>query len=335
MPINCDKKSRVCGGGKDGRGCGKNHNVHELFCPEAKVLSMEVSMSAKLPSNNVVLSIMNVRIPKKRIQASVFWDLGCTSNFIRQEFAEMCGFKGHSEKLSVTTLGGVVTDYKTVTKYDCAILDENGNAESFEAYGIESITGKVSRIDSGVLKRLFPHLSDRVHSSLLRSGDVDILIGISHPSWHPERAEKAQGTGDLWIFRGRFGACVGGRHSDIVEGTQICDSLFAVNHAFFVQSSFTEGKPSHNLEFCSSRVQLEQGPFFVGLTKTAPLDAERPFLEGEDMGICIEPKCGGCKCSKCPVPGSKYSFKEQQEYDTISGNLRYDTDQKRWYTEYP
>ena len=45
------------------------------------------------------------------------------------------------------------------------------------------------------------------------------------------------------------------------------------------------------------------------------------FFKAEELGVAINPKCGACKCNKCPIPGAKYSFKEQQEYDTIEGNL--------------
>ena len=147
--------------------------------------SQVVSIGAEGSSDGVVLSIMNIRVPKKGLVASVFWDLGCTSNFVREAFARQCGYKGYPEKLSVTTLGGVVTEYKSVTRYRCSLIDQNGHAVSFDAYGMESITGSVSQVDGSVLRRLFPHVSDRVLRSLQRADDVDILIGISHPSWHP------------------------------------------------------------------------------------------------------------------------------------------------------
>ena len=70
-------------------------------------------------------------------------------------------------------------------------------------------------------------------------------------------------------------------------------------------------------------------------TKSAPLINENLFFQCESLGTCIEPKCGSCKCSNCPVSGSKYSFKEQKAYDLIQSNLRYDSGKRRWYTVYP
>ena len=151
---DCNKKDRVCGGGKEERGCNKNHNVHELFCKESKVVQgFSVQEKLTVEDDGVVLCIMKVCAPKG-INAHVFWDSGCTSNFVREEFADLCGFKGCPETLSVTTLGGVVTEYLTVTSYDCALKDENGDVVKFKAYGLENLTGMVSKIWSTEIRKL-------------------------------------------------------------------------------------------------------------------------------------------------------------------------------------
>ena len=55
---------------------------------------------------------------------------GCTSNFVRAVHTKYRGFKGRRENLSVTTLGGIVTDY-SVTTYNCSIRDEEGELYKF------------------------------------------------------------------------------------------------------------------------------------------------------------------------------------------------------------
>ena len=52
-------------------------------------------------------------------------------------------------------------------------------------------------------------------------------------------------------------------------------------------------------------------------TKTKILDDKDMFLELENLGVMIDPKCGGCKCGGCPILGSKYSFSEQKQFDII------------------
>ena len=380
---DCLKKDRVCGGGKDGRGCSRGHTVHELLCFDAKCFSIQQTYSTAgedEANRGVVLSIMRVQGSKNGTFATVFWDLGSTSNFVREDYAKRCGFKGRSQRLSVTTLGGVTTEFRNVTTYRCSIKDEDGISENFEAFGLESITGAISKINSSSIKSLFPHLTEKMVQQLTRVGDVDFLIGMKHPSWHPERAEKAR-DGDLWLFRGRFGSCIAGRHPSIYDETVMSNSLFVVN-MFVAQVNHRENVP-HELEFCINRgrdysdpgpnafvhsdsvadpncrdivfsdagshsfnlvnhCDSDPGPHDCNVvmeschvTKSCLLDNENRFFECESLGTIVEPKCGGCRCSKCPVPGSRYSFKEQSEYDIIQKNLFYDDGKKCWYTEYP
>ena len=53
------------------------------------------------------------------------------------------------------------------------------------------------------------------------------------------------------------------------------------------------------------------------------------------MGTAVEPKCGACKCGKCPSIGHTYSFKEEQELDLIKQGMFYDESKNSWTVEYP
>ena len=413
LATDCSKKDRVCGGNKDDRGCARSHRLHELHCIEAKVFSIQAvySMTAtKKVSEGVLLLIMKVKTTRKGVFTSVFWDNGCTSNFVQEQFARESGFRGRKENLSVTTLGGVVSEYVSVMVYSCSIVDIDGNVEYFEAYGMETITGAVTEIGRLKIKRLFPHLSEANINMLQRHSDVNILLGIGHPSWHPDRTEKARGGGDFWIYRGKFGSCVGGRHPEIKEETRKSDSLFVTVHKNFHISVQSLPSISHELEFCPLRSEKYQEMSLVEYASRSqasilnteicsesndnnvdaiemctatpplmnniececsiqsnitdvsnteeqlsnvitdispsesemcygirvnPLTDEDLFFKSQAIGTVVQPECGGCKCGKCPIPGMRYSFKEQQEYDVIQRNLVYDEHEKRWYTEYP
>ena len=69
-------------------------------------------------------------------------------------------------------------------------------------------------------------------------------------------------------------------------------------------------------------------------TKTKIINDKGMFFELENLGVIIDPKCGGCKCAACPIPGSKYSFSEQKQFDIIQKNLFYDESLKKWFTQY-
>ena len=478
---DCPKSNRKCGGGKSNLGCSKDHKIHELFCVDAKVFVVAIQQAHTIDGADkvagVVLMIMTVRTLRRGIDAFVFWDGGCTSNFIREKFAELLGFKGVEKTLSVTTLGGVVTEYRRVIEYTCYLKDENGDVCSFQAFGMESVTGAVTKIEFYKLKRLFPHLADKFLHSLCRGDRVDILIGVSHLSWHPQRAEKAVGGDDFFVCRGRFGACVGGSHPEMYEGTRRSNDLFYVNHTYHAMSQPTKELVPHELEYCSERVKgvaskgapsqscrlrpakdgsvprdvnvgdaalctpceapsqscrqrpakdggvpqdvdvvdasshtpceapsqsCRQRPAKDGgvpqdggsglrvdtiyswnvqdntlidnqshssslstvdgtscvvgnvmsdemkqnetselrcvvcaAALTSPFTDENLFYEADALGTVIEPKCGACRCDKCPIPGSKFSFREQQAHDIINNNLFRIDGEQRWYTPLP
>ena len=84
----------------------------------------------------------------------------------------------------------------------------------------------------------------------------------------------------------------------------------------------------------SDRESCAQETVVCAAALTCPFTQEQ-FFQAEALGTVVEPRCGGCKCSRCPVPGSLFSFKEQKEFDVIMKNLKYDEEKKRWYTSYP
>ena len=112
-----------------------------------------------------------------------------------------------------------------------------------------------------VIQELFLRLDSKTIQSLLHTANVDLLIGAKHPSWHPDKAEPAvRDKSDLWLYRGRFCICIGGRHPVINEKTDRSDSLFHVNHIYHVNIHSSNSIVSHELEFCSYRTALYKDP---------------------------------------------------------------------------
>ena len=122
----------------------------------------------------------------------------------------------------------------------------------FKAYGIECITSQVSSVGYDKLRRFFPQVTDKLIHQLQRKSQVDVLIGLPHPSMHPERTVRAKGGGDFWIYEGQFGSCVGGRHPQLKEGTRKSQDLFVVNH----HVSATPSNVSHELQYCPLRSDI-------------------------------------------------------------------------------
>ena len=408
--VNCDRKERICGGGKVDRGCSQKHAGHELFCLPAKVFSVHATYSQQDQHSveGVLLLIANVSGCRRNEMATVFWDLGSTSNFVREAYAKKMQFKSRQERLCVTTLTGTVTNY-TVMTYSCSIRDSCNQLYEFEAYGLECITGQLTNVSSGVIKKLFPNITESHIHSLVRGTTVDYLIGAMHPSWHPNSVQRSKKGGDIWLYEGKFGPCIGGRHPEIQEEKQRSNQYFTVNYVHHAEVKIRDSVP-HAFEYCPQRVSpyLHKGGFcenrIVGkpvcsftsivdegkdvdekqkltpvvspveesdvssfvqfaedvsrmpdsyipssdvsslsytadarchASKTSVIHAEEQFYRAEAMGTMVNPECGSCKCGKCPVPGSRYCLKEQQDRDEFNRNLKYNAAERRYYTVYP
>ena len=57
------------------------------------------------------------------------------------------------------------------------------------------------------------------------------------------------------------------------------------------------------------------------------------MFDRENLCTVVEPRCGGCKCGKCPIPGSRFSHREEGELRKISDNLVHNG--RCWQTAYP
>ena len=126
------------------------------------------------------------------------------------------------------------------------------------------------------------------------SGKVDILIGMEYAAWHPV---KEQSYEHLVIYKNAFGRCLGGHHSSIVEKT------------------YKNTNIAGNVNFISSTCTLQK------------------FFDIESLGTECSPRCGSCRCGKCPIGGKEYTIKEERELALIEQNLKFCGD--HWLTTYP
>ncbi|XP_033097624.1 uncharacterized protein LOC117101699 [Anneissia japonica] len=57
------------------------------------------------------------------------------------------------------------------------------------------------------------------------------------------------------------------------------------------------------------------------------------FLTIESIGVRCNPKCGGCKCGKCPLGAKEFTLQEERELSLIEDGLTYQNG--RWIARYP
>ena len=322
---NCSAKvKRVCGGGKDGRGCGVNHVGHELWCAKAKLIftvSEESVLRSSLDDSDNAVLLQVMKIPSfdgSLEHETALWDSACTGMFVRNEHAENMGFSCKKKRLRVITLGGDLKEIDGVI-YDCKIRDLEGNVYEFSAHGLDNVTGNLSTVlDESLMRKLFPNVNG-VHK-MGGAGQVDYLIGLGKASWQPERFMQASGGGDFWIWRNKFGSCVGGSHPLVGNFVDRSESLYTVLKVIEAGSIYDD---SLKIPTCTTLH-----------AKTSIADTE-DFFKAEQLCTVVEPKCGSCRCGKCPVPGSRYSHKEEAELKLIDENLHYDENEGKWIASYP
>ena len=59
------------------------------------------------------------------------------------------------------------------------------------------------------------------------------------------------------------------------------------------------------------------------------------FISGEELGTEVSPRCGNCRCGKCPISGHTFSFKEEQELELIRMGLKFNEEARHWHAQYP
>ena len=205
---------------------------------------------------------------------------------------------------------------------------------SITAFGMERITGPVSKLDPEVLVKLFP---DYDPESLQRkSSHVDVLLGCDYFGLYPKQEERRSGD-NLSIMSGSLGICLQGAHPDLAEGTKYDTNLAKKIHDVNVKVETYKIRVDSHPEFhpvwktntnLTGLVTKGEYQHSVNASKSfgsrREMDQAENFIQGEELGTEVVPKCGGCRCNKCPNVGHTYSFKEEQELKMIRENLAYD-----------
>ena len=300
-----------------------NYFGHELWCQTAKlcftVHGETVLKSTEDPNDRVLLQVM--RIPSvypDQTHETVLWDSACTDIFVRHDHARQMKFSYKEKRLRVSTLGGHVREIDGVI-YDCRIKDQHGRIYEFKAHGLDEVTGDLGNaVNKSTMKKLFPNVVGA--HSLTGASRVDYLIGLGKASCKPQRIQKAAGGGDFWLWGNDFGTCVGGTHPLIDSFTSRSDNLFTVLKTVALNDLVQESLRIPTCSALTSKISVVEG---------------NDFFQTERLGTVVEPRCGSCRCGRCPVPGSRFSFREESELKLIEENLTYDEESGCWIARYP
>ena len=114
-------------------------------------------------------------------------------------------------------------------------------------------------------------------------GEIDVLIGLDYAAFQPQIKDAVD---HLVVVENDFGKCLSGKHPLLRETTKTVVSYAQVNH-------------------------------FVSQPTLAN------FFEYESLGVDSKPKCGACKCGRCPIGGKDYNLKEEKKVALIEKGLEH------------
>ncbi|XP_067939577.1 uncharacterized protein [Watersipora subatra] len=306
--------------------CGRTDH-HSLLCrgaaqnpkPEGKSSSQPVqplkdersTSHARQGSSYSIFPIQEVHVAGSSQQAMIFFDGGSNATYVSKDAVKrLKAKKVGTTHLEITRVGNVVTEHHT-NCYRLNLLNSKGEVVSIVAYCMDEITSPVSSLNFETLKSLFPHRKDL--SALVREGGiVDILLGNDYFGHHP-KVEIDKAGSHLSLMEGTFGNCLQGSHP-LLQQLPVVSNL--------IGSSCVEGDLpiQQSAQTCLTRAEM---------------NTVEKFIHCEEMVTEIQPRCGSCKCGKCPIRGHTYSFREQQEVEIIRSNLSYDPKLEAWVTKYP
>ena len=295
--------------------CRKGSSSKNPKSSDENAKSKAVSCAhSNIKSNGTILAICRIRPSNNRSKSvTVFFDGGSDSSFITHRAAKRMGaHRGKPVSLELTKIGGSSCEVESCV-YTIEVVDDGNEKIEFSAYGLDSLTSPVCQLDHSVVSELFPSYD---LSLLDRGKEVDVLLGSDWFGFHP-KTERANAGKHLFIMEGVFGPCLVGSHPRLHDST--------TKNSILVNATVTRVvKPVQNvvrLKACAARVTA------------SPVVED--FVNGEGLGIEVNPRCGGCKCGKCPASGHSYSFKEEQELCMIRDNLQFDDQLGAWKTSYP
>ena len=131
---------------------------------------------------------------------------------------------------------------------------------------------------------------DRAEEELRRPvGEIDILIGLDYAAFHPQIIDNVEHP---VLLKKQFGRCISGKHLSLRENTKRVITCATINK------------------------------FVAQPTMIA-------FFNSESLGVECSPKCGNCRCGKCPLGGMQYNLKEERELAMIEEGLEFKAD--HWY----
>ncbi|XP_062390786.1 uncharacterized protein LOC134078694 [Sardina pilchardus] len=283
----------------------------------------------------VVMMLLEVTTNSGQLIGTLI-DLASDTNYITNNAAQRLGLIGESIKLIVHGIGGMTTTVPT-KRYSLRLRVKTTKGTVMEhkllCYGLESIAEISQHVTPQQLQKIFP---DVAAEELVRPENIDLLISHREGRLVPQPFKL---EGDLVLWDGPLGKTVAGTHPDLFE---VVDLTLHQSETHFARSMRTSSRMYKEVvvateDLSDDPTRMEK----VTLSSTTATSKEVfEWFKWDSIGAACDPKCGSCKCSKCPPGGKEMTLGEERDLEKIKDCLSYvladkHSDTPHWDAAYP
>ena len=296
---DCTIKGRKC------KLCGQDSH-HFLLCTKKPVKSGSnvAKTSSKTATGNQ--SMLPVMVQAQFVtglhnsKIGTLMDLCSTDDYVTHRYAEKKKIHGEDVELVVEGIGGSESYYKTKI-YQVPVFDKNGERIDIPCYGMDEISSVASPPETASYERLCEKFGIQSHE-VKRPETIDLLLSMRQNFLHPETVLTVD---RMKLYEGRMGKVFGGSDPDL-EFTPY-KMAYPLSVHLVHQSNLST---VHHAQ--AMRTVVKESVY------TATAKTEKEFLDyfkEENIGVECTPRCGGCKCGKCPTGAKQMSIKDEKEYE--------------------
>jgi hypothetical protein len=308
-PFKSDHTTQTCTiSGRKCKFCSQDSH-HFLLCPKKPVVkSASRAATMSVQSDQVMLPVMVqaqfVTAPDNSSIGSLM-DLCSTDDYVTHKYAKKKNLPGEDVELVVEGMGGKETYYKT--KLCMVPIMVQKERYDIPCYGMDKISSVASPPESTSYKKLCSKFGV-MSGQLRRPRSIDLLISMRQNFLHPKASKT---IGGITLFNGVLGKVFGGSDPDLVFEPYVMSYPLSVH-----QTSVSETCCAKTM-----RAVVKEA------TYTTTAKTEKEFLEffhEENIGVECKPRCGGCKCGKCPTGAKQMSIKDERDYEKFKSLMHLD-----------
>ena len=294
-----------------------------------------VTAKSSVPTevDNVIL-MLQYAYTSNGNKIGVLWDNASDTNYCTHELAKKLGLRGEPYTLHVDGIGKMKTSIETY-RYILKLRSEEGVVKVV-AYGLDNITSVKDPVSAEALRVLFKKYPVKLFE---RPRKCDILLSQANASLMPNKESINE---NLVLWKGPLGYVVGGSHTCLVEEAELSVKSSSTHLAL---SLFTTVATEQDIVVgpgdMMSTVDEDRSCFRCAHTAVAQVGELTEWFKYDQIGAACVPRCGSCRCGKCPPGGKDMTLQEEKEVAIMEDCLTHKPEgdehsaAPHWDTKYP